>query len=303
MKRSLLVPFGILLALSYGPNMSAQEFPRLQGPYLGQKPPGMTPETFAPGIVSTGEEEGSSGFARGGTVFLFQRFLSGRCHTYITRLKDGVWSAPELIPFWETMAENGDFVFSSDDKTLLYQVRTDAQPEPLSHIWRAKVTDSGWGEQEALPSPVNTRYFESFASDTSSGTLYFFSHRPGGKGGFDLYSSAFKARAYADPVNMAALNTEYDEWDPFVAPDESYIIFCSMKPGGLGQDDLHITFKTEDGGWSEPVNIGPEVNSSGSENRPCVTRDGKYFFFTSTRNGSRDVFWVKAEYLERFKRK
>jgi Tol biopolymer transport system component len=47
---------------------------------------------------------------------------------------------------------------------------------------------------------------------------------------------------------------------------------------------------------------GEEVNSAGSENRPCVTRDGKYFFFTSTRDGSRDVFWVDARYLDRFRR-
>jgi len=47
--------------------------------------------------------------------------------------------------------------------------------------------------------------------------------------------------------------------------------------------------------------LGEKVNSAGSENRPCVTRDGKYFFFTSTRNGSRDVLWVEAKYLARFK--
>lgn len=303
MKGHCLVPFVLLLALSYGPGASAQEFPRLQGPYLGQKPPGMTPETFAPGIVSTDKEEGSTGFARGGTVFLFQRFLGGRCHTYMTRLKDGVWSAPELIPFWETLAENGDFVFSSDDRTMLYQVRSMASTGPVSHIWRAEITESGWSKQAPLPEPVNTPHFESFASDTAAGTLYFFSRRPGGKGRSDLWRCPLAGGRYADPVNLASLNTEDDEWDPFVAPDESYLIFCSTKPGGLGRDDLYITFKTEDGSWGQPVNMGPEVNSSGSENRPCVTRDGRYFFFTSTRNGSRDVFWVKAEYLEHFKRK
>jgi WD40-like Beta Propeller Repeat len=292
----------IAFTLICGIKAAGQSFPRLNGPYLGQKPPGLKPQAFAPGIVTTDGEEGCAGFARGGTVFLFQRFINGRCHTYIMRLKDGVWTPPELIPFWETMAKNGDFVVSSDDKTMLYQVRTDAQPEPLSHIWRAEVTDTAWGEQAPLPSPVNTRYFESYASDTEGGTLYFFSRRPGGKGGFDLYRTAFTAGTYADPINLASLNTEYDEWDPFVAPDESYVIFCSMKPGGFGRDDLYISFKGQDGSWSTPVNMGEEINSAGSENRPCVTRDGKYFFFTSTRNGSRDVFWVGAGYLDKFKR-
>lgn len=301
MKMHRVLSTAILLALSCGLGASGQSFPRLQGPYLGQKPPGMAPETFAPGVITTNEEEGSSGFARGGTVFLFQKFLQGRCHTYITRLVNGAWTAPELIPFWETMAENGDFVFSSDDKTMLYQVRTRTEAGPISHIWRAEVTETGWGAQTPLPEPVNTPHFESFASDTTSGALYFFSRRPGGKGRSDLWRCVLTGSKYAGAVNLASLNTEYEEWDPFVAPDESYLVFCSTKPGGLGRDDLYISFKGKDGEWDPPVNMGPEVNSSGSENRPCVTRDGRYFFFTSTRNGSRDTFWVKAEYLERFR--
>jgi hypothetical protein len=279
-----------------------QEFPRLQGPYLGQKPPGMTPQLFAPGIITTDEEEGSSGFARNGTVFLFQKFRENRCHTYISRLVSGVWTAPELIPFWETMAQNGDFVFSSDDKTMLYQVRTETVSGPVSQIWRVEVTDTGWGDRTPFPSPVNTQGFESFASDTSDGTLYFFSRRPGGKGRSDLYKCAFEEGSYATAVNLGPLNTEYQEWDPFIAPDESYLLFCSTKPGGLGQDDIYIAFRAKDGSWAEPVNMGEEVNSPGSENRPYVTRDGRYFFFTSTRNGSRDTFWVLAEYLDRFRK-
>jgi hypothetical protein len=70
----------------------------------------------------------------------------------------------------------------------------------------------------------------------------------------------------------------------------------------LGEDDLYISFRDRDGTWGPPVVLGPDVNSSGSENRPWVSRDGRYFFFTSTRNGSRDAFWVKAAYLERFRR-
>ena len=276
-------------------------FPRLRGPYLGQTPPGPAPQPFAPGIITTDAEEGSSGFALNGTVFLFQKFLDRRCHTYITRLEDGTWTAPTLIPFWETMAENGDFVFSSDDRTLLYQVRSRTDSGPISHIWRAEVTDTGWGEQSPLPSPINSPHFESFASDTSDGVLYFFSRRPGGRGRSDLWRSPLVAGKYADPVNLEALNTEFEEWDPFVAPDESYLIFCSTKPGGLGRDDLYISFRDKDGRWGPPVNLGEEINSPGSENRPCVTRDGKSFFFTSTRNGSRDVFWVDASYFERFK--
>jgi len=302
MNKSRALSIIALVVLICGLDASGQTFPRLEGPYLGQNPPGMTPQPFAPGIVTTDGEEGSCGFARGGTVFLFQRFLEGRCHTYITRLKNGAWTAPELIPFWETLAENGDFTFSSDDRTLLYQVRSRTESGPFSHIWRAEVTDTGWGDQAPLPPPVNSPHFESFASDTSGRTLYFFSRRPGGRGRSDLWRSLLVDGKYANPVNLDALNTESEEWDPFVAPDESYLIFCSTKPGGFGRDDIYISFRYKDGRWGPAVNLGEEVNSAGSENRPCVTRDGKYFFFTSTRNESRDVFWIEAGYLERFRK-
>jgi hypothetical protein len=71
--------------------------------------------------------------------------------------------------------------------------------------------------------------------------------------------------------------------------------------------------------WSEPVNLGPEINSATEESRPSVTLDGQYFFFTSTRineptlppgipparsmpgNGSRDIYWVTTDFLENLK--
>jgi len=300
-RRCLGLPILAMLVLSSGIQAGGEgPFPKLRGPYLGQEPPGMIPRPFAPGIISTDEDEGSSGFALNGTAFIFQKF-SGRCRTFITRLANGVWTPPELIPFWETMAHNGDFVFSSDDKTMLYQVKTETDGRLASDIWKAEITASGWGDRTPLPSPINSLDDESYASDTPAGTVYFFSNRRGGKGRFDLYLCPFKDGRYGDAVNLESLNTEYNEWDPFIFPDESCLIFCSTRPGGLGMDDIYITFKGTDGRWGPARNMGAEINSPGSENRPYLSHDGRYFFFTSTRNGDRDTFWVRTEYLDRFK--
>lgn len=304
MEKRLFLPVLALLALSSGLEAGGQDpFPRLQGHYLGQKPPGMAPQPFAPGIITTDADEGSSGFALEGTVFIFQKFIERRCHTYMTRLSDGTWTPPELIPFWETMDDNGDFVFSSDDNTMLYQVKTEKEGLLLSDIWRVELKATGWGDRAPLPPPVNAPDDnESYASDTAEGAVYFFSNRRGGAGRFDLYMCPSKDGKLGDAVNLAALNTEYNEWDPFIAPDGSFLLFCSTKPGGLGGDDIYISFREKDGSWGPPKNMGAEVNSAGSENRPYVTRDGKYFFFTSTRNGSRDTFWVRAKFLDRFRK-
>ena len=76
-----------------------------------------------------------------------------------------------------------------------------------------------------------------------------------------------------------------------------------MKPGGLGGDDFYISWKTASGEWGKPVHLGTEINSAGSDNRPYVTADGKYFFFTSDRRGNRDIYWVDAKILETFRPK
>ncbi len=300
MKKTVL--FVCLLVFVAGNLLSQQsDLPVLKGPYLGQKPPGTTPEIFAPEIISTDESEGSSGFARNGMVFIFQRFINRKCHTYIMTRQGDLWSKPKLIPFWKQLIHNGDFVISPDDITMLYQVKHDQSGELESNIWEVKLFIDRWGPRSALPAPINTLYDESFASRASNGNLYFFSRRPGGVGQSDLYQSEFKNGVYADPINLKKLNTQFHEWDPYIAPDESYIIFCSTKPGGMGGDDLYISFKNHEKQWCHPLHLGNRFNSSSSENRPYVTNDGRFFFYTSSKRGHRDIYWVDAKIIEELK--
>ncbi|MBN2431490.1 MAG: hypothetical protein JXQ27_08435, partial [Acidobacteria bacterium] len=109
--RSLLA-VGLFVVLGLNIQAGQNDFPVLKGPYLGQSPPGMTPAIFAPGIICGDGSEGSSGFARNGTVFIFQRFMEGQCHTYMTTRTGDVWSPPERIPFWQQLIHNGDFVMA-----------------------------------------------------------------------------------------------------------------------------------------------------------------------------------------------
>ena len=76
-----------------------------------------------------------------------------------------------------------------------------------------------------------------------------------------------------------------------MAPDLSYLIFSGNRPEGYGQGDLYISFKDEAGKWGEAVNMGPEFNNQGHQLCPFVSRDGKYFFFTS----EQDIYWVAAK--------
>jgi hypothetical protein len=173
-----------------------------------------------------------------------------------------------------------------------------------------------------LPEPVNTpENHEAYPAVTSDGTLYFFIRkaRIGDETNYaDLYFSRFEDGAYLPPEALTTLNTDVHEFDPWVSPEGDYIIWGSTRPGGFGEHDLYISFRKDDGSWGEPVNMGEPINSEGAENRPFVTPDGRYFFFTTNKksegeelnaipegkrpgNGSRDVWWVDAAVIEKLR--
>jgi hypothetical protein len=79
---------------------------------------------------------------------------------------------------------------------------------------------------------------------------------------------------------------------PHIAPDESYVIY-------VGGRDLYISYKTGDGKWSRPINLGPEINTGAMNNCPRVSPNGKYLFFNSRREGPEwATYWVAAGFIE-----
>ena len=74
------------------------------------------------------------------------------------------------------------------------------------------------------------------------------------------------------------------------------IIFSSDRPGGVGRADIYISH-LENGRWSEPMNLGEAVNSEASEYGAMISPDGRFFFFTSSRTGMEDIYWVSADVL------
>ncbi|MCP4724723.1 MAG: hypothetical protein GY863_06790, partial [bacterium] len=73
------------------------------------------------------------------------------------------------------------------------------------------------------------------------------------------------------------------------------------KPESIGRDDMYISFKLDTGSWTTAIHMGDKLNSTKSQNRPYVTPDGKYLFFTSDRTGNREVYWVDAKIIDTFK--
>ncbi|MEO0338730.1 MAG: hypothetical protein AAF242_05905, partial [Bacteroidota bacterium] len=148
---------------------------------------------------------------------------------------------------------------------------------------------------------INTEGNEYYISFTQDGTMYFASdgHAVEDKGAnHDIYYSKYIDGDFQKPVVLgAAINTEAYEADVFIAPDESYIIFCSTRAGGYGRGDLYISFKNNDGDWTPAVNMGAAINTSNYEYCPFVSKDGKYLFYTS----KQDIYWISTKILEDLK--
>ena len=105
-------------------------------------------------------------------------------------------------------------------------------------------------------------------------------------------------------AEQKAVNSKQNDWDAFIAPDESYIIFSSQnRSDTLGDQDLYISYRNKNDEWIQSINMGERVNSKSSEICPVVTLDGKYLFFTSRRRGNADIYWADAKIIEELKSK
>ncbi len=277
----------------------------LKGPYLGQKPPGMTPELFAPNIISTEESEFGSVFNKDATEFYYAVDVNGKNEIRFSSLVKGRWSKPEVILSHEQYSYNDPFL-SPDEQRLYFISRrpvTGTERMPYHDIWYVERTTQGWSEPINAGQNINSEASEFYISFTHEGTMYFSSSvqapEDQRRTDLDIYYAKSVNGQFQKPVRLDdSVNTPAYEADVFVSPDESYIIFCGIREEGLGRGDLYISFRNEDGSWTRALNMGDKINTKGYEYCPYVTSDGKYLFYTS----QQDIYWVDARIIEEFRK-
>ena len=165
-------------------------------------------------------------------------------------------------------------------------------------IRRCSRSGQNWEDPEKLEEPINSNYNEFAISMASDSTIIFCSSRPGGRGDFDIYISDPINNEYINAVNLENLNSTEDEYSAFIAPDKSYIILSSQK-SGYGWDDLYISFRNEDSTWTDPVNLGPRINTNHAEFSPHITPDNKYLVYSKWDVNSQwsDIYWVSTDII------
>ncbi|MDL5513303.1 amidohydrolase family protein [Arenibacter sp. M-2] len=274
--------------------------------YFGQKPPLNEPELFAPDIISKpNRHEFGCTISGDGNEFYFGVDNNGVMEIHYTKLKDGVWTPQGKLFDSDTISYN-DPMLSPDEKRLYFisnrSLNENSTKDDID-IWyiERENKQSNWSEPINLGLPVNSHLNEYYASFTNDGTLYFASKDKSVNApsyAFDIWRSEYKKGEFLKPEQMPkAINTNRYEADVFISPDESYMIFCSIRKNGNGQGDLYISFRDKDGKWGDAVNMGNTINTAKHELCPFVTKDGKYLFYTS----NNDIYWVSTKILDNYR--
>ncbi len=286
----LLVLLAACAACTGPDRHAAGDAPAGTAQYLGMDLPGADPVLFAPGRVSTRRNERDMAIAPGIDELFYSCALPGFSLSCILTIRfDGrAWTGPAMAPF-SGRYNDLEPAFTPDGTRLFFISRrplTEQDSTDDWNIWHASRMAGGWSDPVPLGPPVNSAGDEFYPSVAAGGNLYFTAEDlPGSLGGEDIYMVPYRNGIYGDPVNLGpGVNSAAPEFNAWVAPDESMLIFSSWgRDDGHGGGDLYISFRQADGTWQEARNMGPDVNSDRLDYCPLVTPDGRFLFFTSQR--------------------
>jgi len=322
-KSSCILLISCILVLSGCTKRDSRSFA-----YLGQKTPGLQPELFAPGIVSTAFHDVRITFSPDlKECYFYTVYKLGekdfRWTTLSLAYDQGHWSFPE-IAFFSGLYNDHAPCIHPDGSVFIYQTDRplpESEPQYKWNFWIMKRQGEKWSDPVPMGPPINGRGNVFGPSLARNGNLYF--TRELEDGSQVIFYSRFQDDGYQEPHPLpSSVNSTRSQFDAAVAPDESYLIVPSYgREDTLGSTDYYISFRDSTGGWSQLINLGKEFNTDKVESGPYISPDGRFIFFQSyglrtefpekgtpvryedmlkTLNSS-DIYWVDAGIVEKFR--
>ncbi len=252
--------------------------------YLGEAPPGDEPKVFAQGTVSVDSKNTHAlQFSPDGRMLIFSRYPDRT--SFVMRRSATGWSRPV-----ETSFKGKEVSFDPLLHRVFYYNEGD--------LFFVGDDGSQFSEPVRLPPPITTSSIEFYPSVTAKRNLYF--SRDGNWQRGRLMVSKLEGEGFGTPADLGDAINAGGAIHAFVAPDESYMLFNSPRPGSHTENDIWVSFRGQDGSWSKPVNLGERINRDARAILcPTVSPDGKYLFFTRLQaNGTGYVYWVSARVID-----
>jgi len=257
------------------------------GPYLGQKLPGVTPEIFAPGIVSVaGRQEYGCSLSPDGKDFFFTR--GG---TIMHCRDDGSgWTRPERAWFDSDDLDHEPHVAAGGTRLFWGSQRPQpGNPDPKPYgIWMIEKRQGGWSDPRYVGSGTQV-------CSTAEGTLYVTDNAESGTGYLARVTMEEGKFVKYDRLmdGIETLRPRYERIaHPCIAPDGSYIVFDVE-----GGSHLFVSFMEADGHWGIPVDL-TDHGFLKEDGIASVSPDGRFLFFGRGSGNERDIYWVSTKILE-----
>lgn len=273
-----------------------------------------TPAIFAPGVISGPLNDAAPAFTPDGHTVYFQRGGPELTTTIMmSHLAKGQWSMPVVASFsgdWQNiepaMAPDGSYlIFSSNRPAMAGAAVLNGYwsgkrwPGRGGNLWRVDRKNDGWGQPVRLPDIVNSDSSVFSPAITADGSLYFM--KPlADTGKFHLYRCAWRNGQYEAPIRLSFSMTDtVGDFDPAVAPDDSYLVFCSGRRPAA-HTELWIVFRDHDS-WGKPVSLGPEINRNVGNIEARLSPDQRLLYFSSSymnKSGMTDIWFVPLDGFE-----
>ena len=208
-----------------------------------------------------------------------------------SKKRKGQWTKPQLVSFTSNHRDIEPFLAHNDLR--LYFASNRPLQDSLSKskdydIWyvERKSVKESWSKPINLGFPINSTKDEFYPSVALNGNLYFTSENENSLGKDDIFVCRYENNTYTQPENLgAAINSTGYEFNAFIAPDESFILFTAYKrEEGSGSGDLYISYKDKQGNWQTATNLGTKINSSAMDYCAFYDTRSSTLYFTSKRS-------------------
>jgi len=271
--------------------------------------PGETPRLFAKNLISKNNEHvGYCTFSPDGNELYYAITNDDWAMSKIIRISADHPERKDTLYLKDRNYEGEPFI-TRDGNTMYFMAILPPKNNEIWHAdqYRVNKTANGWGSSERLDTIINSKASEWHVSLTDNNMMYFTSERENGTSALhgDIYRVELSGGKFINRKKLPyPVNTDYNDSDPLIAPDESFLIFHSDRPGGFGQHDLYISFN-KNGKWTDPVNMGNKINTDGWEMAPALTPDRKYLLFTRRRaivtSEPAQIYWVNNRILDNYR--
>ncbi len=208
---------------------------------------------------------------------------------YVSHWNGSKWSYSEPLPApMNGYGNEGSQSFSADGRYMFFVQCSNRENIGSCDIWYSIRKGDKWSNPINLGEPGNSRYWESNPIMSATGDMiYFTSNRPGGLGGKDIWcvqvyidDNGYLKTYNPQPLG-APINTDKDEFAPFIHADNHTLYFSSDGHKGLGGQDIFRSVRADNGSWSQPENLGYPINTNGDESGFVINGLGNKAYFSS----------------------